>query len=362
MLKSAFVYTFVLALTSTMIASGGAHAEELTQIDQSKNVSQLLRSNAGHYWATVRDNSKLKDLANYIQEQGVINGDPHLGNFSVIPVFSKKGKQELKFLNIDFDDGGVGPFALEFARYVAVAKASSKNIKIKDIVTAYVNGLRGQKVESPATIEEAEEVTMEAYEAQRVKYVQKRVVGDKFKMIPGEIEQWNGRPNRDDIAAVIGNSVLDVAQRPMERGGSKDSLRLWVLVKDKAGKVRIIELKQYQETALAKYQEQPEMGERIANLFNIYWVKTDPRSYALVGILDVAYWMREKKVNVLEYADKAQEDEARLYLANLIGRFQGRQEQGAAYLAKIEKDPNRFKEAVKTFIKDYLGVAAGAME
>ncbi|WP_413290864.1 DUF2252 family protein [Bdellovibrio sp. HCB337] len=364
MASTVLACALVFTLNGTAAQSVGPKDIPFQQVELSKNISQLLRSNSGHYWKTAAtDVSRLGDLSNYIQEQGTINGDPHLGNFSVIPITSKKGKEELKFLNIDFDDGGRGPFALEFARYVAVGKASSKDIKVKDLCNAYLSGLRGEKMKEPATIRDAESITSAEYAELRTKYVQKRVSGNKFKEIPGEIEKWDGHPNKEDVSAVIKNyEVLDVAKRPMERGGSLGSLRLWVLVKDKSGNKRILELKEYQETSLAEYQAQPEMNHRVADLFETYWRKTDPSSYTLEKVFDRVYWVREKKVTVLEYQDKVQEDEARIYIANLIGRFQARQAEGAAYLAKIEKDPTRFKEAVKAFIKDYLGTATAAME
>lgn len=357
MVKTALACSLVFNLLEPSISSVSKPLA-FKQVEQSKNVSQLLRSNADHYWSTVRDPKNLKDLANYVQEQGIINGDPHLGNFSVVPVKSKKGKPELKFLNIDFDDGGRGPFALEFARYVAVAKASSGAIKVKDMLNAYVEGLRGKKMTEPDSINAAENMKIADYEKARAKYVSKRMLDSRFKYKEGEIEAWQGRPNIDDVAAVFKDmKVLDVAKRPMERGGSMDSVRLWVLVQDKSGSHRIFELKEYLDTALTQYSRQPEMQERLDGLFDTFWKKTDPSSYTVSKVLDKTYWVREKKVEILEYADKAAEDEGRIYIANLIGRFQGRQAEGAAYLAKIEKDPELFKETVKNFVRDYLAGA-----
>jgi hypothetical protein len=333
------------------------------QVELSKNTSQLMRSNVGHFWGTAKDVTFLGDLAKYTQEQGIINGDPHLGNFSVIPVTSKKGKPELKFLNIDFDDGGHGPFALEFARYVAVAKASSGAIKVKDILTSYLDGLHGKKMEEPASVKAAEAITIEQYEIARAKYVAKRILNERFKYTPGEIEPWQGSPDILNIVALFHDvRVLDVARRPMERGGSLESLRLWVLIEDPSGVHRIVELKEYNETALVNYTLQPEMQERVNGLFEVFWRKTNPSSYKLVAILDKTYWMREKKVEVLEYVDKAAEDEGRLYIANLVGRFQGEQPEAASYIAKIDKDPEFFKEAVKNFVRKYIELAEAAIK
>ena len=109
------------------------------QVELSKNVSQLLRSNADHIWSYNRDPRVLGDLVNYTDPYGTISGDPHLGNMSVIPVQTKSGQNVMRFLNVDFDDGGKGPFALEYARFVLVAKASSKDIRAKDLFNAILN-------------------------------------------------------------------------------------------------------------------------------------------------------------------------------------------------------------------------------
>jgi len=354
--------TMVFSLLGTP-AGVAPKALAFQQVELSKNTSQLLRSNAGHYWVTVKDVSFLGDLVKYTEEHGIINGDPHLGNFSVIPVTSKKGKPELKFLNIDFDDGGRGPFALEFARYVAVAKASSGAIKVRDILAAYLSGLHGKKIDEPTSIKDAEAIPMAQYEEARAKYVAKRVLNKKFKYTPGEIEVWQGKPDINDIAPLFdGVTVLDVARRPMERGGSLDSLRLWVLTKDSSNVLRIVELKEYNETALVSYSLQPEKYDRVNGLFDTFWKKSDPNSYKLVDVKDMTFWAREKKVEVLEYADKAAEDEGRLYIANLMGRFQARQAKSATYIAKIDKDPEFFKEAVKNFVRKYLELAEAAQQ
>lgn len=332
------------------------------QVEQSKNASQLLRSNSSHFWRLSRDPKTLKDLASYVQEHGIISGDPHLGNFSVIPVKNKNGVTKLKYLNIDFDDGGRGPFALEFAAFVAIAKASSDQIQIRDLFKAYLSGLHGEKMPLPKPIKKAEDFPLEEYESLRTAYVKKRVSGDRFKYKEGEIEVWDGSPSRQSIASALrDHTILDVAKRPVERGGSKDSLRLWLLARDPSGDLRILELKEYQEPSLAQYRPQAKADQRVRELFTHYWKDNDPSSYSLVRISGQTYWLREKKVEVLEFKNKSQEDEARLYLANLMGRQHLRQAKGPKYLEQIDTDPERFKEAVKVFVRGYLGLASAAL-
>jgi len=339
-------------------------ALEFKQVSEVKNISQLMRSNAPHFWEYSRNPNNLGDLAKYLDAEGIIYGDAHLGNTSVIPVKSTRGESHLRFLNIDFDDGGKGPFALELARFVAVAIASSKNLRVEDLVEVYFRGLQGQEMTKPSPIVQAENMSMQEYEGLRSAYVNKKMTDGHFKYKAGEIEKWNGRPNIQDIAPLFsGTKVIEVAKRPVDRGGSAEAgVRLWVLTQDAAGAFRISELKPYADTALSEYSTQAAPQARVRDLHETYWQGIDPASYTLVNLQGTPYWLREKKVEVLEYQDNDQEDRGRYYIANLIGLTQARQEAGPGFLKKIEKDPTRFKDAIKMFVKEYEALATGAEE
>src|SRR5262245_15519814 len=105
------------------------------QADVSANLSQFIRSNASHYWSYLKSRVSTQyqeGLKPYIGFQGVLAGDPHMGNFSIIPVRTNGVNRatELAYLNVDFDDAGEGPFVLDFIRYeVAVKAALEANIK-----------------------------------------------------------------------------------------------------------------------------------------------------------------------------------------------------------------------------------------
>jgi hypothetical protein len=355
----------VFNLSTPIIPQGSVpDAFGFKQVELSKNVSQLLRSNADHIWSYNRDPRVLGDLVNYTDPSGTISGDPHLGNMTVIPVQTKRGQSTMKFLNVDFDDGGRGPFALEFARFVLVAKASSKDIRTKDLFKAYLKGLRGEEINMPRSIAKAVSMDMQAYETQRAAYVAKKMKDGHFKYKAGEIEKWEGRPNKSDVKKLFkGSQVIEVAKRPLERGGSLDAgERLWVLTLDKDGSYHITELKPYVETALQEYTRQADADTRVENLHEVYWPELDPSAYDLVEVARNRYWVREKKVEVLSYKNRAEEDEARFYIANIIGLTQGSQAEGPKLLRMIEKDPERFKEAVKKYVKDYLGLANSSMD
>lgn len=358
MVKAVLTCAMMFSLPGAKTPSRSLDALPFQQVAESKNLSQLVRSNAPVFWDYSREVSNLKGLEKYIQEEGLISGDAHVGNYSVIPVKTADGRLVLRFLNIDFDDAGRGSFALEFANFVAMAKADSRELKVQKMLEAYVAGLRGESLAKPKSIAKSEQMPLGEFEVLRAKYVDKKRDGQKFKLKAGEIEAWSGRPNLTDIAPLFTDSkVLDVARRPLDRGGSLESLRLWVLTQEKDSSYRIFELKEYQESALSFYTPQAGMLERTQALKEMYWPGIDGQAYTLVSVQGRNFWLREKKVEILTYKDVAAENEARLYVVNLMGQLQGSQAMGRQYLEKIEKDPVQFKEAVKTFVNEYLHLA-----
>src|SRR5690348_8789408 len=79
---------------------------ELKQLGQSENLSQLVRSNTEHYWHYMKAQADLGALEPFVKFEGMLAGDPHMGNFGVIPLTAKGGARRMRFVNIDFDDAG----------------------------------------------------------------------------------------------------------------------------------------------------------------------------------------------------------------------------------------------------------------
>jgi hypothetical protein len=356
------LFALLLSLTFTA-GSAGAAAPQFEQVEESNNLSQLLRSNAPYFWQYAAKKSNLGSLAGFLQGEGVISGDPHIGNFSVVPARALNGTTSLQYLNIDFDDGGTGPFALEFAAFVAIAKASSKDITVKDLTASYIAGLQGRRVPVPAAITRALAVPLADYEKSRQAYVAKKIQGNVFKYKAGDLEAWTGSPGKSEVEALFpGVQVLDVARRPVERGGSMDGLRLWVLAADAGHGLHIFELKQYVDTGLKFYETQASPQNRIQSLYRLYWPGLDPKAYGLVSLQGTFFWLREKKVELMDYAQKTEEDEVRIYVANQIGFFQRGQPQASGYVAKVLGRSDDFRDAVKDFVKTYLDVAKDTLK
>jgi uncharacterized protein (DUF2252 family) len=118
------------------------------QVDDSKNVSQLVRSNAVQYWRYVK-RAHLNGLIRYLPFEGVVAGDPHMGNFGILPLRNVCGERQMKYVNIDFDDAGRAPFVLDFIHLLVASKAVGADIKFRNLLDAYLRGLAGTQMEPP---------------------------------------------------------------------------------------------------------------------------------------------------------------------------------------------------------------------
>jgi Uncharacterized protein conserved in bacteria (DUF2252) len=376
MCKTNLLVFLVLALISAGDASaaqkvaGYSENDGFVQIDESKNVSQLIRSNSNHYWKFMRQEADLAALGPYIRFLGVVTGDPHLGNFAPVPVAYPNGRRTIKFVDIDFDDAGRAPFVLDFTRLMVATKAVSRELKAADLTDAYVSGLHGQDRQPPAVIQKALETTMPQYDEMVNRYVAKKINGDQFRYDKGDVLPYKGAVTREDIQAIFPKAhVLDFAERVKDRGGSAGSLRFWVLV-DESGTKRIYELKGYAESGLSAYRDQMKPVMWLRDINTVLRAGLDSSAYTLVVVgKNSLFWAREKKVNLVEvdYNGKSLQEKAfaielALFDAWYLGRLHGMQAGAHKYTERIEANRFAFKEAVKKVAKDYLHRALEAFE
>ena len=344
--------------------ASAAKIDKLDQVDDSKNLSQLIRSNTGNYWSFARKNAGDQKIAAYLQHKGIAAGDPHPGNFSIIPIRSASGSVALQYLNIDFDDAGRAPLALDFARLVVACEAMDSNLKKRDLEKAYLAGLKGKRRAAPESVEMALKTPISSYEARVDKYVAKKTAGEKFKLEEGEIEQYKGRRiSRAEIEKLFPKlRVVDVASRPQDRGGSAGLLRLWILARSSDDSLRIFELKEWKKTELEKYEAQPEPEQWLSEVRAAFWPGISTENYRLVEIPGAGlFWLREKKVSLIDipYSGDDKDDvrfraEYSEYVANYLGLLHGKQSAGLRLLKQIEDDTDAFHEAVDEFASLYL--------
>jgi hypothetical protein len=353
---------------------GYSQNDGFIQVDESKNVSQLIRSNSNHYWKFMKKDADLHLLAPYIHFQGVVVGDPHLGNFAPVPVATANGRRSIKFVDIDFDDAGRAPLVLDFTRLMVATKAVSRDLKAADLTDAYVSGLRGEDRQPPAVIQRALSLTMPEYDEMVERYTAKKIDGERFRYEKGDVVAYDGTASgavtREEIQAIFPKArVLDYAARVKDRGGSAGSLRFWVLV-DESGTKRIYELKGYSASGVSAYQDQMTPVSWLRDINSVFRAGLDTSAYTLVVVgKSSIYWAREKKLNLVDvdYNGKSAEEknfaiELALFDGWYLGRLHGMQPSARQYTAKIEKDRYAFKEAVKAVAKEYLHRALEAFE
>src|SRR5260370_34245968 len=95
----------------------GANVDHFQQVADSKNLSQLIRSNTVHYWTAMKHQIDLGGLKSYLGYEGMLAGEPHARNFAPLPLRTLGGPRKVTYGNVDFDDCALGPFVLDFIRF-----------------------------------------------------------------------------------------------------------------------------------------------------------------------------------------------------------------------------------------------------
>jgi hypothetical protein len=345
-------------------------ASQFDQIDNSQNLSQLIRSNAPHYWSYMKSQADLRGLKSYLSFEGMLAGDPHMGNFTVLPLKTIGGPRQMKFVNVDFDDAGRGPFVLDFIRYVIAAKTTNEDVKKHLLQEVYLKGLAGEEMNPPKKVRDLLAMSVSDYDDMVAQYTQKKSTGQGFILKEGEIQAYDAKIARSTIEKLFTNEkVVDLAIRPRERGGSAAELRIWILVEANNARRRIMELKQRAMPGTANYQAQPPVQQWLIEIRQAFWPGLDGSAYDLVDIAGSGlFWIRQKEVSLIDVPYSSEKnskidylDDLVIYDANQLGLAHGRQAQAAAYRAAIEKDNEGFHDATASVENAYLELAKQAL-
>ena len=317
----------------------------------------------------MRHQIDLCGLKPYLSYQGMLAGDPHAGNFGVLPLRSVDGTRKMRYVNVDFDDAGHGPFVLDFIRFVIASKATDNEIKRRPQEKAYLKGLSGKEIDPPKKVHELLHMPVSEYDALATEYLRKRSSDKGFIFKADEIEPYTAKIDRASIEGVFQRAkVVDIGIRPLARGGSAGDLRIWVLIEAADSGRKIMELKQYEEPATAKYQPQPAPQQRLKEIRLAFWPDLDGSDYDLVELSGGGlFWVREKRVSLIDVPYSSKEakkldflDELEIYDANQLGLAHGRQSDAHRYHAAIKADPEAFHQASEPIEKAYLDIAKKA--
>ena len=153
------------------ISERGATVDHFQQVADSKNLSQLIRSNTVHYWTAMKHQIDLAGLKPYLGHAGMLAGDPHAGNFAALPLRTPDGPRKMRYVNVDFDDCGRGPFVLDFIRFVIASKANHKEVKRRELEKAYHKGLAGKEMDPPKKVRDLLAMPVADYDAMAAEYL-----------------------------------------------------------------------------------------------------------------------------------------------------------------------------------------------
>ncbi|HVK60780.1 MAG TPA: hypothetical protein VM432_04480 [Bdellovibrionales bacterium] len=349
--------------------------------EASKNLSQKMRDNAPDFWSYVARRGSAYYSPKILSYHGWILGDLHPGNFIYGPL-----NGTMSFFVADIKDAGQGPLIADFQRLVTTTYAvNKKKTPISQTVDlmfdAYLKGVRGQELAMPRKMTKIFKTDAGEYAQMQSEYILKQIEGERFRMKPGMVERvsWEKTEpmrykklraslSKAVTSAYPGAAVLDIASRPRERGGSKELVRYWALIKQKT-ELSIIEFKEIGAPAVAAYQKQTDTVPRYDAIRKIYW-PLDDQSYRVVDVDGKEFWMRPKKTDVFRVPYKLEDEKDVQNLLDIAtweafdyGKKHALQTKGLGYAEVLELNKESIKQSLSTFTTDYADhIKAGVRE
>lgn len=342
----------------------------------SATLMMSMRSNAHHYWRWIGQYSYLwfspQDL-----RSGQITGDPHLNNFA--PVWLNDA---LRFVLVDIDDAGIGPFLLDILKYITVIRSADPSLTTDSLFTAYLSGLQGNSQPVPRELKDkmaislAERDAMWAAEIKKLTKKKGRLDFKKADLLPiselPEAVQQTFLKNRSQfLRAMQVKAVLDEGYKVKATGGSRGLYRFWFLIQ--AGEKReVYEFKQLGMSALSHYQAQANHQKRVADITATYWGDFNAFYYKPVLIDMDYYWLRPKRPRTFKVTNnalkskKAQTKFKALahYVANYLGlRHAGQNDSiyrqlvlkdTAGFTQKIDQAAGCYLQAIKPLYEEHV--------
>lgn len=366
MKKLALISILFLSLSCTHTQTREPNSDSIGQIEDSDNLSQVIRSNTKHYWGWIKKNEKnFTDVKDLLVFKGLVFGDPHMGNFA--PYLMKSASSHrVQFVPVDFDDVGEAPFVYDIARFIVASEAvDKKSIKKQALIDAYVYGLNNPSANInehlPSIVADRLAYTKSDVLKLQDEYVDDKTSKGKFKIKKDSIETYDGALSSAIKNVLKPQDVLDIATRVVVRGGSKDALRLWALTENKDHGI-IHEFKEWQQTGVEAYSPQSSIEDRIASIYEIFWPGYDSNTYKIVSLDNQLFWLREKHEPLLDIPYTVNSDVERVFIAEYaaacamaLGQIHGRQKQGEKFAQHIKKiKPSGLKDVVEPITKAYL--------
>jgi len=336
--------------------------------DASQRYSQKIRDNTEDYWDFSRKYSSptLDALKVY---EGLVPGDNHAGNF-ILGLLNGR----LHYFLADIKDAGRAPYIYDIARNIVntdavVSKAVDIKFKIlaRTILDSYILGLSGKQIPVPGSMAIAFGTSRTSFLASYHEYIDGKIKKGRLKIKPGKLELIPDTPAmnaaKQDMEVFLYNhfpkaEVIDFAVRPKDRGGSKERMRFWALLKED-GAYDIVEFKEVGPPATDKYKKQAPPEERYEEVMNTFWPDRD-HFYQVVRLNGKPFETRRKKVDLMSvpYKQRTPQDlqlllEMDSYAANHTGLLHAKTMQNTDYLNAVKKSLPLLVEELKEFKKAY---------
>lgn len=325
-----------------------------------------LRENCGHFWHWVKNQTKTH-LNEGLLSEGLIVGDAHLLNFADALI-----NGERKFRLVDKDEAGKGPFLFDFIHFMTTVRSQNLGLKDIDLFLAYRQGLLQEKKEKPKVLEEALSPSQKEERKAQEKHLDKYVDGNKFifsnetelvqiSSAPLEFQTTIANDRQAWLKELSQYTILDQAVRIKTTGGSRNSLRVWFLVRTKSNEKMILEFKSMQTTVLSEVRTQDDFLARMNQIDEVYWKGEKDPFYKNLKINGRNYLMRPRFKKFLDFdeitseKDKERAREIIIHIAYHMGRKVADQE-ASAYIQALVGDPRSVFPVIEDFVENYLAV------
>lgn len=355
----------------------------LQQLATSKGTSQLLRSNALHFWQWNQIFANLFFSEDILDIKGFVVGDPHNGNFA--PTLINKN---VKWISVDYDDGGKNiPLILDFVRYLSSVKAVTDEVKSKDLWDAYLDGLSGKQKAAPDFVQLLLDMTPEQYQQLQHKKAlknSKEIKGSR-KLIIDDVENFKITDNQTQILIqskfqelLPDMKVIDVVGRQKDSGGSKDAARYLALAQrnhsDQNSEFVLYEMKQKLEAAVDEYEVQAEdnflavLDFFIGKDVNFQQIQIENKTNNQRQIINFLFrpkqlYLLDVTNNVSNKKDLQKFKELSEFNAWYIGSKQHQQPAGIKLQKLLQiKDTDVVLINIKTMVKQYLDLLEQALK
>ena len=359
-----FAALFILAACGTVAHADASRCNDRwVQVEESKDLSQLLRSNADHYWTWVGKEGPAH-FESLFSFQGLVAADPHLNNFGPMAV---KGK--IRWTLTDIDDVGIGSFAADVARFVLMAEvASNKAAKKKDLIDAYIKGLKKQSLAAPSEIQTtlkmgANEIrNAEAEIAQDIQSEPGKIKTNKERISLGS--EANYERVRSELAIHLSRAdgraqIQDIVRIERQRGGCTDCERYFVLTQND-GIQDLWDIKEIYSPApsCAQGHLQDAVATKEQAIRNIWLGGTLDSSFQVFRWKKKAFLLRKKQWKGVDLKVSKPGQLARLldilsYDFFVLGTIHAQSPAANEFLKVVESKPTALQEGIEKALKAY---------